>query len=110
MEGEERKGEHTASGLPMSLATEEVASERMAEVSTPSRLTLVERFRQGIFFCDSSLFYSSATTTTCQNDTERDYKIHTWVLYSLSLTLSLDIPILDNYLRLIKEMKWKDFW
>ena len=47
---------HTASGLPMSLATEEVASERMEEVSTPSRFTLVERLRQGIFaFSDVSL-------------------------------------------------------
>lgn len=33
----------------MILATVEVASERMEEVSTPSRLTLVDRFRQGIF-------------------------------------------------------------
>ncbi|EXB46344.1 hypothetical protein L484_009493 [Morus notabilis] len=32
----------------MSLETMEVASERMDEVSTPSRLTFVERFRQGI--------------------------------------------------------------
>lgn len=45
----ERKIEVTASGLPMILATVEVASERMEEVSTPSRLTLVDRFRQGIF-------------------------------------------------------------
>jgi hypothetical protein len=33
----------------MSLATVEVASERMEEVSTPSRLTFVEMFRHGIF-------------------------------------------------------------
>ena len=45
----ERERESTASGLPMSLATVEVASERIEEVSTPSRPTLVEMFRQGIF-------------------------------------------------------------
>lgn len=45
-----RWGENTFSGLPMILATEEVASERMEEVSTPSRLTLVEMLRHGIFF------------------------------------------------------------
>lgn len=33
----------------MMLATVEVASERMDEVSTPSSLTLVEMFKQGIF-------------------------------------------------------------
>ena len=46
---------HTASGLPISLATVEVASERMEEVSIPSRLTLVEMFRQGIFHSSYSL-------------------------------------------------------
>ena len=45
----QRQRESTASGLPMSLATVEVASERIEEVSTPSRPTLVEMFRQGIF-------------------------------------------------------------
>ena len=45
----QRERERTASGLPMSLATVEVASERIEEVSTPSRPTLVEMFRQGIF-------------------------------------------------------------
>lgn len=44
----EREREHTASGLPIRLATVEVASERMEEVSTPSRGTLVERLRHGI--------------------------------------------------------------
>lgn len=43
-----RRGEPTASGLPMSFATVLVASERMAEVSTPSKLALVERLRHGI--------------------------------------------------------------
>lgn len=53
------KGFRTASGLPMSLATEEVASERMEEVSTPSRLTLVERLRHGILLHSSSLSLSA---------------------------------------------------
>lgn len=43
------RGKHTASGLPMSLATEEVASERIEEVSTPSKFTFVEMLRHGIF-------------------------------------------------------------
>jgi len=34
----------------MIFATVEEASERMEDVSTPSRLTLVERLRHGIFF------------------------------------------------------------
>jgi hypothetical protein len=38
----------TASGLPMMLATALEASARMAEVSTPSRLTLVDTLRHGI--------------------------------------------------------------
>lgn len=38
----------TASGLPVILATVEVASERIEDVSTPSRFTFVERFKQGI--------------------------------------------------------------
>jgi len=38
----------TASGLPMMLATAVEASPRMAEVSTPSRLTFVDTFRHGI--------------------------------------------------------------
>jgi hypothetical protein len=39
----------TLAGLPISLATSEVASERMEEVSTPSRLTFVEMIKAGIF-------------------------------------------------------------
>ena len=46
--GREREGMVTDSGLPTILATTEVASERIEEVSTPSRLTFVERFRHGI--------------------------------------------------------------
>ena len=41
----------------MILATEEVASERMEEVSTPSRLTLVEMLRHGIFSSSSFCFF-----------------------------------------------------
>jgi hypothetical protein len=41
--------------LPMILATWEEASERMADVLTPSRLTLVEMFKQGIFSVDNTL-------------------------------------------------------
>jgi hypothetical protein len=65
----ERERERTASGLPMILATVEVASERMEEVSTPSRLTLVEMFRHGIFslfLCFFTLFLWSLLPQSAQ--------------------------------------------
>lgn len=54
----ERMEELTASGFPTILATVLVASDRMEEVSIPSKLTLVERLRQGIF-SSCFLFFSS---------------------------------------------------
>ena len=43
-----RDASRTASGLPMTVATVLEASARMEEVSTPSRFTFVDTFRQGI--------------------------------------------------------------
>lgn len=39
---------HTFSGFPMIEETALVASEKKSEVSTPSRLTFVERLKQGM--------------------------------------------------------------
>lgn len=63
----QRERERTASGFPMRLATVEVASERMEEVSTPSRVTLVERLRHGIV----SLSLKVKLTTTHSQTTGR---------------------------------------
>lgn len=62
----ERVGEtRTASGLPMILAMVEVASERTAEVSTPSRFTLAEMFRHGIVLSSRSQSHSLAVFWKC---------------------------------------------
>ena len=49
VEKKRKRDERTASGLPMMVATVLEASARTAEVSTPSRFTLVDTLRQGIF-------------------------------------------------------------
>ncbi|GAU13898.1 hypothetical protein TSUD_262250 [Trifolium subterraneum] len=58
----ERERESTASGFPMIVATVEVASDKMEEVSTPSRLTLVERLRHGIVSVSLSPIHSDRQT------------------------------------------------
>lgn len=56
----------TASGLPMMLATDLEASARMAEVSTPSRFTLVDTFRHGILArCRFFFLFLLSATAFC---------------------------------------------